>query len=126
MLSLSITSSAIILAVLDHCADGHGDQRIINVAELTNSKGDTICCVYCNYSCSSVDQALVNLASNVLINITTDVTLSSLIKISSIENVTVIGHGTPTVNCTNFGAMYFTFCHSLPDHSSHYLGWVWY
>ena len=113
MLSLSITSSAIILAVLDHCVDGHGDQRIINVAELTNGKGDTTCCVYGNCSCSSLDQALVNLASNVLINITTDVTLSSLIKISSIENVTVIGHGTPTINCTNFGGMYFTFCHYL-------------
>ena len=112
MLSLWITSSAIILAVLNHCANG--DQRIIKVAKLTNGKSNATCCIYGNCFCNSLDQALANLTSNVLINITTDVTLSSLIKFTGIENITIIGHNTPTVNCTNFkGGMHFTFCHNL-------------
>ena len=52
---------------------------------------------------NSLDHALANLTSNVLINITTDVTLSSLVRVSNLENVSLIGHNNPTVNCTVFG-----------------------
>jgi len=69
--------------------------------------------VYGNCSCGSLDQALANLDSNILINITNDVTLSLLIKVSGIENVTIIGHNAPIVNCTSVGGMHFTFCHNL-------------
>ena len=71
-----------------------------------------ICCVYENCSCSSLDQALTNLTSNVLINITTDVTLSSLVKVSDIQNVTIIGHNNPTVNCKDFGRIHLNFCNN--------------
>ena len=94
----------------------NGNQRIINVAESTDGKfkGDASCCVYGNCPCGSLDQALANLTNNILINITTDVTLSSFIKVSGIENITIIGHNKPTVNYTYFGGgMHFTFCHSL-------------
>ena len=113
MLSLLITSLTIILTALDHCSCAEGGQRIIKVAELTNGKSDATCCAFGNCSCDSLDQALANLTNNVLINITTDVTLSSLIKVSDIENVTIIGHNTPTVNCTNYGGMHFAFFHNL-------------
>ena len=97
-----------------------GNQRIVQVSEyisddiLPNGEDDNnfTCCVYGNCSCNSLDHALANLTSNVLINITTDVTLSSLIKVSSLANVSIIGHNIPTVNCRNIGGMYFAFCHN--------------
>ena len=98
-----------------------GDQiRIVHVSEsvsddegsFTNGEDDNshVCCVYGNCTCNSLDHALANLTSNVVINITTDVTLSSLIERSDLQNVSIIGHNNPTVNCKT-GAMQFAFCH---------------
>ena len=96
--------SRILLLVVVACYVD-GNQRIIHVSELvsdnkdsiTSGEGDNslICCVYGNCSCSSLDHALANLTSNVLINITTDVTLSSLVTVSDLENVSIIGHNNP-------------------------------
>ena len=93
-------------------------QRIVYVSELSNDGEDFasgeddnsyICCMpYGNCSCNSLDYALANLASNVLINITSNVTLSSPIIVSYIENVTIIGHNNPTVNCERVGVLHFT------------------
>ena len=74
--------------------------------------GNLICCVYGNCSCNSLDHALANLTSNVLINITTDMTLSSLINVSNLVNVSIIGHNNPTVNCKRAGGIHFNFCHN--------------
>ena len=99
------------------------NQRIFYVSELVSDNKDSvtsgedddspICCVYGNCSCSSLGFALANLTSNVLINITTDVTLSSLIRVSDLENVSIIGHNNPTVNCRSVGGISFTFSHHL-------------
>ena len=100
----------------------NGTQRVVYVSELISDDEDfitsdeddnsNICCVYENCSCNPLDHALANLTSNVLINITTDVTLSSIIEVSNVENVTMIGHNNPTVNCKSFGGIHFTFCHN--------------
>ena len=121
MLSLRIIPLVILVAVLVQYASGN--QRIVHVSELISDDEDFfssgeddnshICCVYGNCPCSSLDHALTNLtSSNVLINITTDVTLSSLVKVSDIENVTIIGHNNPTVNCKDFGRIHLNFCHN--------------
>ena len=117
MLPLSGMVLAIILAVVVQYVDRN--QRIVHVSELicddedsTEDDNSHICCVYGNYSCNSLDHALTNLTSNVLINITTDVTLFSLVKVSDIENVSIIGHNNPTVNCKSVGGVHFTFCHN--------------
>ena len=121
MISLFKTSLLIILAVQLHCTDGN--QRIVYVSDhelfndnedfITSGEDDNlICCVYGNCSCSSLDYALANLTSNVLINITTDVTLSSLVTVSDLENVTIIGHNNLTVNCRIVGGIHFTFCNN--------------
>ena len=48
-----------------------------------------------------------------MINITTDVTLSSLVTVSDIENVTIIGHNSPTVNCKDdSGGIHLNFCYN--------------
>ena len=90
-----------------------GNQTVVHVSELLGEGTiNTFCCVYGNCSCNSLDYALANLTSNTLINITTDVTLSSLTKPSNLENVSIVGHNNPTVNCTNVGGIRFTFCHN--------------
>ena len=70
-----------------------------------------ICCMYGNCTCNSLDHALVNLTSNILINITNDVTLSLLIERSYLQHVSIIGCNNPTVNC-KAGGMRLTYCHN--------------
>ena len=121
MLPLTRIKLAMILVVAVQCVEGN--QKIVHVSELisdnddffTNASGEDdsshVCCVYGNCSCNSLQLALAHLTGNVLINITTDVMLSSLIKTSHLENVSIIGHNYPTVNCTS-GGIHFTFCHN--------------
>ena len=89
-----------------------GNQNIVHVTD-TISNEDFLtsykhrCCEYRN---CSLDQALANLTSNVLINITTDVTLSTIITASNLVNVSIIGNNYPSVNCKSVGGMHFTLC----------------
>ena len=109
-----------LLAVVFPCSEGN--QRVVHVSELisddkdffTNGQDDNsyVCCVYGNCTCNSLDHALANLTSNLLVNITTNMMLSSLIKASDIQNVSIVGHNNPTVNCKHVGGIHFTFCHS--------------
>ena len=79
MLLVSIKSAIVFMSLVVHFI--HGNQRIVHVSELisdtedslTDDDGDSylMCCVYGNCSCNSLDQALANLMSNILINITT-------------------------------------------------------
>ena len=109
MLSFIRISLVITLAILVNFVNGN--QRIVHISNLTSGEVNGTCCVYGNCSCSSLDHALANLTSNVLINITTDVTLSSLVRVSDIENVTIIGQNSPTVNCKDhFGGIHLNLC----------------
>ena len=53
------------------------------------------------------------MTSNVLINITTDVTFASLIKLSGLKNISIIEHDNPTVNCTDAAGIHLTSCHNF-------------
>ena len=108
---------AIILALAAIVVEGN--QRIVHVSELVSnifpnnkSDGNFTCCAYGNCSCNSLDIALASLTGNVIINITTDVTLFSLISISDLKNVSIIGYNNPTVKCRNIGGIHFTYCHN--------------
>ena len=70
------------------------------------------CCIFGNCSCESLYSALANLNSNVLINITTDVELSSVIQGVNLANITITGYNNPTVNCNNSGGLHFISCSS--------------
>ena len=123
MLPLTRIKLAMVLVVAVQCVEAN--RKIVHVSELisdgkgffTNASGDDdnshmhVCCMYGNCSCNSLHLALAYFTSNVLINITTDVMLSSLIKTSHLENVSIIGHSNPTVNCTS-GGIHFTFCYN--------------
>ena len=73
----------------------------------------TINCVDRDCSYYSFDQALSNLTSNVLINIMTDISLSSIIQLADLSNISIKGHQNPTVNCDNYGGLSFTSCRNL-------------
>ena len=108
----------ITLAVISAIITVGGDQRIVHVCELISDKGlltdsNFTCCAYGNCSSTSLDIALASLTSNVLINITTNVTLSSIVKLSDLKNISIIGCNNPTVNCRNIGGIHFTFCHNF-------------
>ena len=120
--TMSVSSYIVIILVSFVVQLVDGNQRIVYVSEsisddedfFTSGDGDgsLMCCVYGNCSCNSLDHALANLTSNVLINITTDMTLSSLINASNLVNVSIIGHNNPTVNCKRAGGIHFNFCHN--------------
>ena len=114
-----IMLATMLLAVVGQYVDSN--QMIVHISELisdndffNNGEDDNshICCVYGNCTCNSLDHALANLTSNVLINITTDVMLSSLIETSGLYNVSIIGHNNPTVNYKT-GGIHCTFCHNF-------------
>ena len=70
------------------------------------------CKPYINYFDCSFHHEIANLRSNDLINITADVMLLSIVPLVGIENISIIGHGNPTVNCDNAGGIYFDNCHN--------------
>ena len=104
LLSRIIVAEILSLLVVAHCVDSN----VVN-GEDDNSR---ICCVHENCSYSSLDQCLANLTSNIMITITTDVTLSSLVIASNLSNVSMIGHNYPRVNCKSIGGLHFAFCHN--------------
>ena len=122
IMMLSRIALAIFLAVVGQCVDGN--QRIIQVSEELFTRDDDFyssgdsgegglkCCMYENCSCNSLDDALDNLTSNVLINITTDVMLSFIATVYHVENVSIIGHNNPTVHCRSNGSIHFTYCNN--------------
>ena len=116
---LLLTTLIIVVALV--CVDGN--ERIVRVSELLVSddedfftSGESMsepCYMYENRSYCSLDHAIANLAnltSNVLINITTDAMLSSLTEVQNLENISIIGHNNPTVNCNNAGGIHFISC----------------
>ena len=68
--------------------------------------------VYTNYSDFSFQHELASLSSDGLINITTDVTLMSIMTLVGLENIRITGHNNPTVNCDDAGGIHFYHCHN--------------
>ena len=105
-----VTQSILVAVTLlvVQCVDGN--HRIVQISE--NGSDNDTCCAFGRCYCRSLDRALANLNNSFLINITTDTMLSSLIEISHLGNVSIIGHNNPTVNCKNVGGIHVTFCHN--------------
>ena len=68
--------------------------------------------LFTNFSDCALDHQLGNLTSKGLINITADMMLLSIVSLVGLENVSIIGHDNPTVNCDNVGGIYFDNCHN--------------
>ena len=88
---------------------GGSGQRSEDISSMSSNSS---CGTNINYSDCSFQHELANLRSNDLINITADVMLLSIISLVGIENISIIGHNNPTVNCDNVGGMFFDNCHN--------------
>ena len=87
-----------------------GEDETVTTVMRGDSTLRNSCCIYRNCSCQSLYNALANLTSNILINITTDVELSSIIQRVNLANITITGYNNPTVNCNNSGGLHFISC----------------
>ena len=96
--------------VVTESRDDISDQDETVIRAMRSRSGRNSCCIYGNCSCQSLYGALVNLTNNVLINITTDVELSSIIQKVNLANVAITGYNNPTVNCNNSGGLHFISC----------------
>ena len=108
----------ITLAIVIQCINGNLNQRIVLVSKKFNDEEDRFgrsehgTFANANGESSNSLDALANYTNDVLINITGDVKLSSLIAVSYLENVSIIGYNNPTVNCINAGGLHFAHCHN--------------
>ena len=57
-----------------------------------------------------LNKELDNLTSNKVINIMMDFMLLSVISLRDFQNISIIGHDNPTINCNKFGGIYFENC----------------
>ena len=94
--------------VEDSSAGGSGQGN----EDISSMSSNSSCKPYINYFACSFHHEITNLRSNDLINITADVMLLSIVPLVDIENISIIGHGNPTVNCDNAGGIYFDNCHN--------------
>ena len=55
---------------------------------------------------------LANLNSNTHIDLSINVTLSSIITLSNLNNISIIGQNNPTISCSSAGGIRFTLCYN--------------
>ena len=69
-------------------------------------------CIHQNCFCQVINNVLASLTSNVQIDLSINVTLSTIILLSDLNNISIIGHHNPTINCSSNGGIKFTLCHN--------------
>jgi len=78
--------------------------------------------LYCEFGdfTSSIADILNNISSNnTIVNITTDVILSSNMALEGLENIVIIGDSNPVVKCNDVGAVKFISCKNIPIECVH-------
>ena len=68
-------------------------------------------CIHGQCFCKTIDYALAYLTNNTSITITTDVTLSSVVLLSHLQNISIVGQENPTINCDG-GGLHLVYCHN--------------
>ena len=105
---------------IQHCyIEGFEREIVVAESNITYDFSDNethyaLCCVYGKCTCSSLHKALTNLTSNTLVNITTDVKLSSIISVpANLVNVSINGYNNSIVLCCNSsGGLHFVSCYN--------------
>ena len=111
---VTVTHDQLINDDLDFYTDGDG-----SATEVVPYSGSG-CSANIKCSVKSLNLALADLKSNSVIDITTDMTLFSIIPIVGLVNVSIIGHNQPTVSCNKFGGLYFSNCHNCTIKGIHW------
>ena len=116
MLLLLRIAPVIVLAVLVQYAYGYQRVVTMKISEQFSDDHDfntsVECCLLGSCPCHSFVNALINLTCNVLLDITTNVTFTSVIHVSNLANISIIGHSNPTMHCRGVGGIHFTSCHN--------------
>ena len=71
------------------------------------------CCISESCPCYSFDDLLVNFTRDVTICVTSDMVLSSVIQLTHVKNIAIIGYNNPTVQCSHSGGLHFVSCHNF-------------
>ena len=68
-----------------------------------------------NNNCTyySLVDVLDNAVSNSVIDIPVDSVLSDVVHFEHLENIKIIGHGNPSIDCDGVGALHFVSCHKV-------------
>ena len=70
-------------------------------------------CIQEQCFCKTIDHALAYLTNNTSIKITTDVVLSSVVLLRSLQNISIVGQNNPTINCDGAsGGIHLVSCHN--------------
>jgi len=85
----------------------HGTDTENELVVSSTYEGAIPCCSSGNYTFYSIVDALNNVTSNTILNLSTDVVLSSNVTLKRVSNITIIGQGYPTVNCNDVGSVKF-------------------
>ena len=89
------------------------DVTIDNNGTVTCSDPETLpVCIYQTCFCQTIDYVLTSLISSTQIDLSVNVKLSSIITLTNLYNISVIGQNSPTINCSNNGGIKFTSCHN--------------
>ena len=118
MLKMNIVCIILLSGVLRY-SEGKGEAILHTVVENVDGRENaSYCdCFIQNITCSShrLHCALqrANFTSNTIINIITDVELSSVMQLMDVNNISIIGHNNPTVDCNNTGALHFMSSHNI-------------
>ena len=85
-----------------------GSHNIVDDLPANNTSDDSHDDVYVN----DVQHKFNALINNGVINIVMDVKLLSVVQLRGLQNISIIGHDNPTVNCDNAGGIHFERCHN--------------
>ena len=77
------------------------------------SQGMLHCCISGKCPCHSFNDLLINITSDVTICVTTDMVLSSLVRLTHLKNVSIIGHNNPTILSGYNAGLYFASCQNI-------------
>ena len=88
--------------------------RVVNTSDyICGSYGiDSASGLLSNLSCYSFADLLVNLTGNVTVYIT-DTELPSVVQLTHLKNIAVIGYNNPTLQCGYSGGLHFVSCHNV-------------
>ena len=65
------------------------------------------------YTFYSFADVLNSVSCNIIIDISTDIVLSSNVLFNNVNNITIIGQGSPTVNCSDIQLVKFVSCNNV-------------
>ena len=103
LISKSVVAVIMALIVVEIVADNSSDDE----------HKDTYQNTLCNKDNSTLEYHIcLAHQPNDFINISTDVTLSFIVSLSGLYNITITGHKNPTITCVNGGGLHLYSCHN--------------